>query len=102
MKTFYIETFGCQMNAHDSEKVVGTLISEGYTQVVTPDEAELVFYNTCSIREKAAHKLFSRLGLFDPNTLGQELEERYGIPRRRLTGTGPMAAAGRRLTPMST
>ncbi|MCX6631359.1 MAG: hypothetical protein NTW28_27415 [Candidatus Solibacter sp.] len=40
-KTFYIETFGCQMNAHDSEKVVGTLLSEGYAQVATPEDAGL-------------------------------------------------------------
>ena len=58
MKKFYIETFGCQMNAHDSEKVVGTLIAEGYAQVGTPDEADLVFYNTCSIRDKAEQKVF--------------------------------------------
>jgi tRNA-2-methylthio-N6-dimethylallyladenosine synthase len=37
-KTFYIETFGCQMNAHDSEKVIGTLEHEGYTQVANEDE----------------------------------------------------------------
>ena len=64
MKTFYIETFGCQMNAHDSEKVIGTLIAEGYHQVPTPDEAELVFYNTCSIRDKAEQKVFHRLDQF--------------------------------------
>ena len=61
-KTFYIETFGCQMNVHDSEKVAGLLLARGYRQVEKPDEAELVFYNTCSIREKAAQKVFSRLG----------------------------------------
>ena len=60
-KTFYLETFGCQMNAHDSEKVVGTLISEGYRQVQTVEEAGLVLYNTCSIRDKAEQKVFNRL-----------------------------------------
>ena len=60
-KTFYLETFGCQMNAHDSEKVVGTLISEGYRQVPTVEEASLVLYNTCSIRDKAEQKVFHRL-----------------------------------------
>jgi len=64
MKTFYIETFGCQMNAHDSEKVVGTLIQQGYAQVETPDQAELVVYNTCSIRDKAEQKVFNRLQQF--------------------------------------
>jgi len=60
-KTFYLETFGCQMNAHDSEKVVGTLVSQGYSQVPTVEEAELVLYNTCSIRDKAEQKVFNRL-----------------------------------------
>ncbi|HZQ20751.1 MAG TPA: tRNA (N6-isopentenyl adenosine(37)-C2)-methylthiotransferase MiaB [Terriglobales bacterium] len=60
-KTFYLETFGCQMNAHDSEKVVGTLVSQGYRQVETVEEAGLVLYNTCSIRDKAEQKVFHRL-----------------------------------------
>jgi tRNA-2-methylthio-N6-dimethylallyladenosine synthase len=60
-KTFYLETFGCQMNAHDSEKVVGTLVSQGYRQVSTVEEAGLVLYNTCSIRDKAEQKVFHRL-----------------------------------------
>src|SRR2546430_12670769 len=59
-KTFYLETFGCQMNAHDSEKVVGTLVSQGYRQVPTVEEAGLVLYNTCSIRDKAEQKVFHR------------------------------------------
>src|SRR3954466_4137834 len=59
-KKFYLETFGCQMNAHDSEKVIGTLIHEGYSQVDTVEEAGLVLYNTCSIRDKAAAKVFNR------------------------------------------
>ena len=63
-KTFYIETFGCQMNAHDSEKVIGTLLAKGYKQVETPEEAELVLYNTCSIRDKAEQKVFNRLQQF--------------------------------------
>jgi tRNA-2-methylthio-N6-dimethylallyladenosine synthase len=63
-KTFYLETFGCQMNVHDSEKVVGTLLQQGYSQVDTPDDAGLVLYNTCSIRDKAEQKVFSRLQNF--------------------------------------
>ena len=63
-KTFYIETFGCQMNVHDSEKVIGTLAAEGYKQVDTPHDAHLVLYNTCSIRDKAEQKVFSRLEQF--------------------------------------
>src|SRR5208283_962913 len=64
MKTFYIETFGCQMNAHDSEKVIGTLMAQGYSQVETPEEAHLVLYNTCSILDKAEQKVFNRLQNF--------------------------------------
>ncbi len=60
-KTFYIETFGCQMNAHDSEKVVGTLEAEGYEQIQDEAAAGLIVYNTCSIRDKAEQKVFHRL-----------------------------------------
>ncbi len=60
-KTFYLETFGCQMNAHDSEKVIGTLIEQGYRQVESEIEAGLILYNTCSIRDKAEQKVFHRL-----------------------------------------
>ena len=60
-KTFYLETFGCQMNAHDSEKVIGTLVHEGYRQVELEQDAGLILYNTCSIRDKAEQKVFNRL-----------------------------------------
>jgi len=60
--TFFLETFGCQMNDHDSEKVAGLLLARGYQQVETPEAASMILYNTCSIREKAAQKVFSRLG----------------------------------------
>jgi tRNA-2-methylthio-N6-dimethylallyladenosine synthase len=60
-RTFYLEVFGCQMNVHDSEKVIGTLLAEGYRQVSTVEEAGLVLYNTCSIRDKAEQKVFHRL-----------------------------------------
>ena len=63
-KTFFIETFGCQMNFHDSEKVAGSLIAQGYRQVESEEEADLIFYNTCSIRDKAEQKVFHRLAEF--------------------------------------
>ena len=63
-KTFYIETFGCQMNVHDSEKVRGTLVSKGYKEVQAAQDAGFVLYNTCSIRDKAEQKVFSRLANF--------------------------------------
>src|SRR5437588_3838946 len=63
-KTSYIETCGCQMNVHDSEKVIGTLMAQGYQQVQSVEAAELVLYNTCSIRDKAEQKVFHRLADF--------------------------------------
>ena len=71
MKKVYIETVGCQMNVHDSEKVAGTLLTQGYAQVPTPEEAELVFYNTCSIRDKAEQKVFNRLNQFKKDGQGK-------------------------------
>jgi tRNA-2-methylthio-N6-dimethylallyladenosine synthase len=75
-KTFYLQTFGCQMNAHDSEKVVGTLLSQGYQQVPTVEEAGLILYNTCSIRDKAEQKVFHRLA--DYKKL-QKQGKRFGV-----------------------
>ena len=75
-KTFYLETFGCQMNAHDSEKVVGTLQQQGYRQVETEEEAGLILYNTCSIRDKAEQKVFNRLN--DYKKL-HKLGKRFGV-----------------------
>src|ERR1700693_4853046 len=69
-RSFCIETFGGQMNAHDSEKVAGVLLARGYRAVASPAEADVVLYNTCSIREKAAQKVFSRLGEW--RTSGQQ------------------------------
>src|SRR3954470_10730446 len=75
-KTFYLEVFGCQMNVHDSEKVVGTLLAEGYQQVQTVEEAGLILYNTCSIRDKAEQKVFHRLA--DYKKL-QKQGKRFGV-----------------------
>lgn len=61
------------MNAHDSEKVVGTLLREGFTQVKTPDEATHLFYNTCSIRDKAEQKVFHRLDTFKRDAKGKTI-----------------------------
>jgi tRNA-2-methylthio-N6-dimethylallyladenosine synthase len=69
--TFYLETFGCQMNEHDSEKVAGVLLARGYKQVERAELANVILYNTCSIREKAAQKVFSRLGEWRPGENGQ-------------------------------
>ena len=75
-KTFFIETFGCQMNVHDSEKVIGTLVSQGYRQVESVEQAGLVLYNTCSIRDKAEQKVFHRLNDFKSL---QKQGKRFGV-----------------------
>lgn len=61
-KALFIHTFGCQMNVHDSEKMAGILDEKGYYMTKDPGEADLIIYNTCSIREKAEQKFFSDLG----------------------------------------
>ncbi len=62
MKKVYLETFGCQMNVSDSERVATRLVSDGFE--ITADEAaaDVVLINTCSVREKAEHKLYTRIG----------------------------------------
>ena len=62
MKKYFIETYGCQMNVHDSEKISGILGMIGYEAAADEYSADLVLLNTCSVREKAAHKVFTRLG----------------------------------------
>jgi len=61
-KKFHIETFGCQMNELDSEKIAGNLRHRGMIPVETREEADVIILNTCSIREKAVQKVYSRLG----------------------------------------
>ena len=61
-RRYFIETFGCQMNVNDSEKVAGLLQADGYEPAAAQEEADFVFINTCAVREKAAEKLFSSLG----------------------------------------
>ncbi len=61
-ETFFIETWGCQMNDLDSQRLSGSLKMRGYQRVEEAGDASLILLNTCSIREKAEHKVFSRLG----------------------------------------
>ncbi len=61
-RTFHITTFGCQMNEHDSEIMAGLLIENGYVQASSRDEADIVIFNTCSIRENADKRFFGTLG----------------------------------------
>lgn len=63
---YHIETWGCQMNVHDSEKLAGALEGDGYVRAMDVADADVVLLNTCSIREKATEKVFSELGRIKP------------------------------------
>ena len=63
LKTFYIRTYGCQMNELDSEVMIGTLKRRGLTQISDESTADLLIYNTCSIRDLAERKVMGKLGL---------------------------------------
>jgi tRNA-2-methylthio-N6-dimethylallyladenosine synthase len=65
-KAFYLETFGCQMNVVDSERIVNLLDDIGYHQVEEPDQAGLILLNTCAVRDKAVRKAYGHLGRFKP------------------------------------
>ncbi len=62
MKKVFLETFGCQMNVSDSERVATSLESKGYEITNNEEKADIVLFNTCSVREKAEHKLYTRVG----------------------------------------
>jgi tRNA-2-methylthio-N6-dimethylallyladenosine synthase len=61
-KTYFITTYGCQMNEHDSERMAGMLEAEGYARTASPETADVVLFNTCCIREKADTRLYGTLG----------------------------------------
>lgn len=71
-KTFYIHTFGCQMNVNDSEHVASLLLKEGARPARSPEKSDLILINTCAVREKSVEKLFSYLGRL------KEQKERHG------------------------
>jgi tRNA-2-methylthio-N6-dimethylallyladenosine synthase len=66
MPTFVVETYGCQMNVHDSERISGLLISAGYTQALADTQPDLVVFNTCAVRENADNKLYGNLSFLAP------------------------------------
>ena len=71
-KKLYIKTFGCQMNEYDSAKMADVLAAaDGYEQTSDPSEADLILFNTCSVREKAQEKVFSDLGRVRPIKIGR-------------------------------
>ena len=76
MPSFWVHTFGCQMNAHDSERMEEVLASHGWTAATELDGADLIVFNTCSVREKAEQKLRSEVGRL--------AKQSFGLDRTRL------------------
>lgn len=62
LKTYKIVTFGCQMNARDSEKLAGVLEEKGYAEIDSEDDADIVIFNTCTVRENANQRLYGHIG----------------------------------------
>jgi tRNA-2-methylthio-N6-dimethylallyladenosine synthase len=65
-RTYEVRTFGCQMNVHDSERLSGMLDAAGYLPVTSGEDADLVVFNTCAVRENADNKLYGNLGMLAP------------------------------------
>ena len=63
-KKLYIQTFGCQMNERDSEAATGILMDRGFETAPSMEEADVILYNTCSVRDHAEQKVFGRMGAF--------------------------------------
>src|SRR6266446_9461658 len=70
--TVYLETFGCQMNVADSERADVRLRAAGFDLSSSPETADVIIFNTCSVRERAAHKVFTRIGEVRRQRLGSE------------------------------
>jgi tRNA-2-methylthio-N6-dimethylallyladenosine synthase len=88
-RKYLIETYGCQMNVHDSERMAGLLEAAGFEPTDADDEADLVVINTCSVREKAEEKLYARLGDL------KSLQHRVGhAPMVAVTGCVAQQEAG--------
>jgi tRNA-2-methylthio-N6-dimethylallyladenosine synthase len=65
-RTYTVETYGCQMNVHDSERIAGLLEADGYIPALNSDEADLIVFNTCAVRENADNKLYGNLSFLAP------------------------------------
>lgn len=70
-RKYFIETFGCQMNVHDSERLAGLLDQAGYEAAEAADDADLVVINTCSVRERAEERLYTELGMVPGGRTGE-------------------------------
>lgn len=95
VKRFYIETWGCQMNHHDSEGIGGILEREGFAPTESPAKADIIIFNTCAVRQKAEEKVYGRMGLIKelkeekdllfgligciPQVYGEKLRERFPV-----------------------
>ena len=66
VRTFEVKTFGCQMNVHDSERMAGLLIDAGYRESVNGQDADVIVFNTCAVRENADNRLYGNLGMLRP------------------------------------
>ncbi|MFZ9987412.1 MAG: tRNA (N6-isopentenyl adenosine(37)-C2)-methylthiotransferase MiaB [Candidatus Nanopelagicales bacterium] len=69
-RSYQVRTYGCQMNAHDSERIAGVLESAGYVPVIDGDQPDLVVFNTCAVRENADNRLYGNLGHLAPVKAG--------------------------------
>ena len=103
-KKVYIRTFGCQMNEYDSDKMADVLAAaEGYEKTDAVEEADLILFNTCSVREKAQEKVFADLGRLKPLKRAQAgPDDRRRRVRREPGGRGdraPRALRGRGVRP---
>ena len=70
--TYYIKTFGCQMNVHDSERMAGLMAGAGFRAVDDPSQASVILVNTCTVRDKADQKALSDLGRLRQHKKGNE------------------------------
>ena len=65
-RTYQVRTYGCQMNVHDSERLAGLLEQAGYARADEHDDADVVVFNTCAVRENADNRLYGNLGHLAP------------------------------------
>ena len=70
MPKLYIKTYGCQMNERDSEQVARMFVQKGYTMTDREDEADVILFNSCSIREQAEQKALGKMGLLAASSSG--------------------------------
>src|SRR3712207_9242214 len=68
-RTYQVRTYGCQMNVHDSERIAGLLEDAGYVRTANGDDADVVVFNTCAVRENADNRLYGNLGHLRPTKL---------------------------------